>query len=69
MSDNCFDVVGDATSVMAGWSVEDVEACTVHAGPLDAEPVVSCSRNVSPSMAFRFPLPPLITLFKLPYAD
>jgi hypothetical protein len=24
---------------------------------------------VSPSIAFLFPLPPLMTLFKLPYAD
>ena len=58
---------------MAGCE-DEVEAWTAQAGAwfwasACLELVASCSRKVSPSMAFLFPLPPLITLFKLPYAD
>jgi hypothetical protein len=70
--ERCFEAVG-AAMVMAGRE-DDVEAWTAQAGPVSwasgcfALPA-SCSRNVSPSMAFLLPLPPLITLFRLPYAD
>jgi len=61
--ERCFDAVGDVTRVIAGCSEEDEDADTAHAGPAGFE------RNVSPSIAFRFPLPLLMTLFRLPYAD
>jgi hypothetical protein len=67
-SESCFEAVGDATRVMAGWFDDDDEAGTAHAGPRGLVPA-SRSRNVSPSMAFLLPLPPLMTLFRLPYAD
>lgn len=70
--ERCFEAVG-AARVMAGWE-DEVEVWTAQGGPRFCtsscfELLASCSRKVSPSMAFLLPLPPLMTLFKLPYAD
>lgn len=71
-SERYFEAVG-AARVMAGWE-DDPEAWTAQGGPRFCvsacfELLPSCSRKVSPSIAFLLPLPPLMTLFKLPYAD
>lgn len=70
-TERCFEAVGDVTRVMAGWFEDDEDAGTAQAGPDGFVLSVSefCSRNVSPSIAFLLPLPPLITLLRLPYAD
>lgn len=54
---------------MAGWSGE--EALTAQAGPCSfgSFGCVEGPASALSSAAFRFPLPPLMTLFKLPYAD
>jgi len=59
--------------VIAGCE-DEVDAWTAQAGAefwtsTCFELPASWSRKVSPSMAFLLPLPPLMTLFKLPYAD
>jgi hypothetical protein len=66
-SDSCFDACGDVTMVMAGWFGD--EALTDQAGPSGCFDVRASSFVSASSTTFLLPLPPLMTLFKLPYAD